>query len=632
MKKTIYLFLASLLLNACVREVLVPPAGPSEDGLVEKTWTVRFGDGTRATLDEDLYPVWEVGERLSVYDPTIGSGRVFTVSEVNGHSAVITGRISDGVTLFDAIYPSKSAGAWAPDGTNRAKLPAVQSIPAGRNICPDVLVSTAHSDHPEESILFHNAVSLLRFRLDRSDLSTVRFDLDGAVPQSYTVASEEGPFSPGEYYLAVDPGTYSGVRVTCETGFDFEYSKSSTRTLEASQGGLLHLGLVSDGARKRAYAVTGEKAYASLQALIDETGIFSGLTGLLQIFANAMVNSAFPERSQAVRAFNLTHPSADPQGRPVTLSARVYVPESALDGTKPLEGIAIANHGTIASNAECPTMSGDFEAMFAWRNYAIVMPDYYGFGASQDRPQAFLDWETTARGSLDAYFATLQLLQDRDVTAGPVRFNYGYSQGGFNTIANLRYLAEHPDLDLSFTKSFAGGGPFDVPQTWDSYLTGSFSNAIGFIPLTLVSMNESQQLGLDYATLFKGTLLANWREWILTKKYSLGTINSKIGSAKIPDILTEDLVAGQGPSYAAIMGTAARYSLTSGWKPASGNRIYLSHSTQDDIVPYANYTKMKSFLERAATDCELHWSNLSGDHVTACIYFIINTSGEWNTR
>ena len=217
MKKAIYLFLATLLLNACVREVLVPPAGPSEDGLVEKTWTVRFGDGTRATLDEDLYPVWEVGERLSVYDPTIGSGRVFTVSEVNGHSAVITGRISDGVTLFDAIYPSKSAGAWAPDGTNRAKLPAVQSIPAGRNICPDVLVSTAHSDHPEESILFHNAVSLLRFRLDRSDLSTVRFDLDGAVPQSYTVASEEGPFSPGEYYLAVDPGTYSGVRVTCDT-------------------------------------------------------------------------------------------------------------------------------------------------------------------------------------------------------------------------------------------------------------------------------------------------------------------------------------------------------------------------------------------------------------------------------
>ena len=53
---------------------------------------------------------------------------------------------------------------------------------------------------------------------------------------------------------------------------------------------------------------------------------------------------------------------------------------------------------TIASNAECPTMKAQVEGALAWKNYAIVMPDYYGFGVSADRPQAYLDAETTAQG------------------------------------------------------------------------------------------------------------------------------------------------------------------------------------------------------------------------------------------
>jgi hypothetical protein len=33
-----------------------------------------------------------------------------------------------------------------------------------------------------------------------------------------------------------------------------------------------------------------------------------------------------------------------------------------------------------------------------------------------------------------------------------------------------------------------------------------------------------------------------------------------------------------------------------------------------------------------ASDSNVHGSNLQGDHVTACIYFIINTAGAWNAQ
>lgn len=627
MKRFFFFLLSAILAVSCLRD-WEPVPESSEAGLVERSWTVSFEPGSRATLDEALYPVWEVGEKLSVYDPTIQSGRVFTVTEVSGHTATISGKISEGDFPFDAIYPSKSAGAWSSDGTNRAKLPATQVIPAGRNICPDVLVSTAHSEHPEEGVVFHNAISLLRFSLERDDVTSVTLEL-GA--KQYEAITEAGCFAPGDYYLAVDPDTYGqGLTATWTAGVGMEYSRHADTPLTAAKGGILDLGPLSEGTARRAYEITKEQTYAKMQTLIDETGVFSGLSNTVLTIVNILLMPSFTDRDKPVRAIDFTYPSRDPQGRKVTLSARLYVPQAVLDGEKTLDGVALANHGTITSNAECPTMSGDFEAIFAWKNYAIVMPDYYGFGASKDRPQAYLDPFSTAEGSIGAYLAALQLLSDRSINPGRLRFNYGYSQGGFNTVANLRFLTDHPELDIHFTKSFAGGSPFDVPVTWESYLQGGFNEALSFIPLTLVSINESQQLGLDYARLFQEPLLSNWRNWILSKQYNRTSIDVRLAGLGIADILTADMMARQGTEYEAVMEVCRRYSLTAGWKPDPGTRLVVYHSTGDDIVPYANFTAMKAYLDKVATDSEISWeSEARGGHVAACIFFMIKVLNGW---
>ena len=78
MKKILFSVLAALALVSCVREWL-PDETPAEEGLVERTWTVSMTGGTRATLDDGLRPVWEVGEELSVYDHVSREGRIFKV-------------------------------------------------------------------------------------------------------------------------------------------------------------------------------------------------------------------------------------------------------------------------------------------------------------------------------------------------------------------------------------------------------------------------------------------------------------------------------------------------------------------------------------------------------------------------
>ena len=379
------------------------------------------------------------------------------------------------------------------------------------------------------------------------------------------------------------------------------------------------------------YEVTAEKPYVNMQQLLDETGLLAALGGSGQI----VIDVNFPDQGNPASAISYVYHSVDPQGKPVDLSAVIYITTAALEGTTPLKGISLTNHGTIASNAQCPTNAAQFEGALAWKNYAIIMPDYYGFGKSSDRPQGYLDAENTARNSIDAYIAAVELLKDREVEIPDNLYSLGYSQGGFNSMANLKYVSEHPELGISFSKVFCGGSPFDMELTWDKYTDGTFHNYLAFVPMTLVSINETQKLGLDYADLFKGALLANYREWILSKKYTTNEISAFLSPdpknpTPISAFLNDNLINRTGSAYDAIMSVVGRYSLTSGWVPSAGSSIFLFHSTQDDTVPYDNLPAMTAFLDSVAgPDSYTVIDGEFGGHMDAVLWFILRTIGEW---
>lgn len=376
------------------------------------------------------------------------------------------------------------------------------------------------------------------------------------------------------------------------------------------------------------YEVTAEKTYDNLLALLEETGHdLSAAQSLLPI--------VFPESDTPVRAISYTYDSMDPQGNAVKLSALVYVPCSAMGRMKDLKGICLSNHGTIASNVECPTMRAQFEGALAWKNFAIVMPDYYGFGISADRPQAYLDAETTARGSIDAYLAAVHLLEDREVVIPDKLYSFGYSQGGFNSMANLKYVSDHPGLNIRFEKVICGGSPFDVELTWNEYINGAFRNSIAFVPMTLVSINESQQLHIDYGNLFKDKLLANWEDWILSKTHTTSEISKLLGTHDLSDILNDDFMAGRGDAFSAVLRVCQRYSLTRGWTPPTGTKIILFHSEQDDTVPFTNLAAMKTFLKSVGVNTNdpnryREYKGKYGGHVDAVLRFFRFTINEFD--
>lgn len=622
------LLIAAMITASCVAGQI----DREESGLVERTYTVLLDPDTKATLGDGLYPSWEKGETVSVYDPVAHVARNFAVTSVNGTKAEIKGAISAGDFPISAVYPASAAGKWNSISDCTLNIPLQQNIPEGRNVDPSVLVSQAYSETTSSAIVFRNAVSLLKFKPGRESVEEMSFILHQEDSSTEYVAKPASAFDTEMwYYMAVVPGEYdSGVTVKSYTLTGDCFTRSSESPVDAKAGGILSMGVMDGGEKSVAYKILSEGSFANMSTYLESVPVFKNLTNETKLLLNIAAAVYLPWRNDPVKTIVFTHKSTGPSGDPVTLSAVMYVPETALNRSKTLNGVVIANHASITADSERPSLVHDAQSVAAWKGYAIVLSDYCGFGADASHSQAYLNPDVAAKGSFDAYFAAMQILKDLGVIPGSNLYNMGYSQGAFNGMANIRYLSQHPELGLKFKKSFLGGGPYDIRKTWMEYLTGSYPAALPFAPVTLCSYVGCGDLNLTYERLFKGQLLANYQKWILSKNYSISQISTFLKNLSLADMLTDDVLNQGTEVNDMIMATCDRFSLISGWKPAPGNVIRLYHSTQDDIVPYANLSSIRKFLEENASDCTVTYKDgANGSHTNAVVTWALDVITNW---
>ena len=94
--------------------------------------------------------------------------------------------------------------------------------------------------------------------------------------------------------------------------------------------------------------------------------------------------------------FPVAYWSTDPQGDSLLVSGRVYLPKRRY-----LNGIVIANHYTICSDAEAPSNTIAMESVLTMKGYAVIMPDYVGYGLSRDEVHPYLHWRSAAQTAVD---------------------------------------------------------------------------------------------------------------------------------------------------------------------------------------------------------------------------------------
>lgn len=312
----------------------------------------------------------------------------------------------------------------------------------------------------------------------------------------------------------------------------------------------------------------------------------------------ARITETIRKDDKKATVYNIEYPSVDPFGNPVTLSGSIIVGDEVDANGKKAAGTVLYNHFTVFQKDQCPS-HGDLAVplVVVGSKMIVVAADYYGFGVTEDKDQAYCISRTNAQASVDALIAARQLLKEMGYTWDDLLFNVGYSQGGQTSMGVLRLLAEkYPDIKVTHT--IAGGGPYDIGETYRELVSKGKSTMPSTVISSFLSYDEFYNLGISYADVFKEDIIKKIEEYLLSKKYKRSELEGKLAPEDLALVFLPVMFDFDSPISQKLMEVFEHDNLCKGWTPRKNERITLVHNKQDGCVPYANATKMADFLEK----------------------------------
>ena len=287
----------------------------------------------------------------------------------------------------------------------------------------------------------------------------------------------------------------------------------------------------------------------------------------------------------------------------------------------------IDSHWTMTGADEFPSIGAAPVIALAHMDAVYVCPDQMAAGEAQP----YLCETVTANRTIAMAKAAMGFLKDSGMAPLKVCEGYsiGYSQGGASALAVHRAIEQDAQLEqaIGFRGTYSGAGPYSMTTTlnkWEEWSASgdlAFPAAIGLIALAWDAYYPDL-LGSNTAT--AKFLSANFRNSgaltdIAARSANIGYINSKIknyvgaGNATVANLLAADWKTNT--SYKFMQIAQSNDLLDGSWTPT--HPIVFFHSTEDEVVPYANTERaMEVFPSNLTT---LHQQ--TGDHSSVGVQF-----------
>lgn len=306
--------------------------------------------------------------------------------------------------------------------------------------------------------------------------------------------------------------------------------------------------------------------------------------------------------------------SVDPLhvGDSITLSGAIFVPNDIYDRKKTAAGIILLNHPTVMRRNEAPTtyeshligntIEGNIISLE--KDYIMVCADYYGFGVTETidgvkQPQTYLYADCTARHVLDALENAVLLLKKEGYSIGNVLVNMGYSQGAHTSMAALKTVVNDSHYGgVKFDYTMCGGGPYDLQAFYSELMKANkyaYPVAVGML-MAYTHQIERAQGNADFANitlgdLFDEAMLPKMDDLFYNGDYGASFTNRDIfilyGESSTLDVkkmISSGMKDTNSAVFKAFDKVLVKNSLTSGWVPREEDKIYLFHSSGDEIV------------------------------------------------
>ena len=295
--------------------------------------------------------------------------------------------------------------------------------------------------------------------------------------------------------------------------------------------------------------------------------------------------------SRPVRRYVYEYTSKDADGKPATISGVIMIPSEVASGEAPCDGIMLFNRATLGSPDDAPS-TGNTQLLNGLvanplkPNYILVMSDFIGYGSSIDYPSFYHSGDVNARNSLDGLLAARQLLDDNGISQGKYLFNLGFSQGGSESlyVAKLRDM-EYKDKGVTFTKTFAGGGPTDYAIAYREYVNQDRCKDCKDVIMMMISCVENCHMNIDYKDLFKEPLASGAKEYVKTKKKSTLSDYGVSMEDSLHNLIQPAYMDLESEQAKAFIAKLEEINLMNGWEPDLEQRYFIEHSRHDNYVP-----------------------------------------------
>lgn len=237
-------------------------------------------------------------------------------------------------------------------------------------------------------------------------------------------------------------------------------------------------------------------------------------------------------RNVSYNVVTLNYKTVDGNGKPVTLSGKLTLPKVSGEYVM-IEDILLHCHATNIDVTGKGTSNATFKEMAAY-SFAVMDPDYMGFGYTSGQPQTYLCQKLIARQCADMELAALEYMKQQGVQIknGYGTYVMGYSQGGGNAMAVGRYLqttdeGRQANARINLKGMYCGAGPYTPEGTFNHWLV---SDSLSLTPV-LSMVIKGQQEG--HPDIMKGISLTSY----FSEEYLKSGVPQAFDTGKLDDLL-----------------------------------------------------------------------------------------------
>ena len=339
---------------------------------------------------------------------------------------------------------------------------------------------------------------------------------------------------------------------------------------------------------------------------------------------NAVQNSLFDDITKyinyGVSLYTITY-NTTYKGENIKASGLVAFPETT--NNVPILNF---NHGTTSLHRDAPTedlFQYSFFSNAASAGYIFVIPDYLGFGVSDDILHPYYRSDITGLTIVDMLRATKELAEIEGYNFNGDVFLSGYSEGGFATMSAHKTLEENNFQGLNLVASAPAAGGYDMTGMLNYFLSLETYHQPYYLAYVAFSYKTSYDWGLQLSDIFNEPYASLIPQYF-NGQHSGGEINSVL-SYSVNLLLNENFRNNfyTDPSLNVVVEAFEENSFNQ-WVPKT--KMFMYHGTADITVPYQNSVDTyNNFITNGVNSSLVEFIPLeSQTHSTGAIPYILD--------